>query len=252
MAVYYSEWEPYAAAWLRSLIAKGLIPDGEVDERSILDVSPDDLRGFRQCHFFSGIGGWSRALRLAAWDDDREVWTGSAPCQPLSVAGKQKGADDERHLWPAFYRLIAERRPAVVFGEQVAGALGCEWLSGVRADLEDAGYACGAADLCAASVSAPHIRQRLFWVAADTMRLGVEGRCEAGGAGEMRQGRESCALDMLALLDSPFDAGSGHPQPLIRRVDDDVPGRVGRLRAYGNAIVPPLAAEFIRAFMEAA
>jgi DNA (cytosine-5)-methyltransferase 1 len=251
MAVYYNEIEPYAAAWLRSLISSGLIPDGEVDERSILDVSADDLKGFRQCHFFTGIGGWPYALRLAGWDDDRECWTGSAPCQPISVAGKQKGADDDRHLWPAFYRLISERRPAVVFGEQVAGALGREWLSGVRADLEDAGYACGAADLCAASVGAPHIRQRLYWVASDTMRVGVEGRREAGGAGEMRQRRQSGALDLLALLDSPFDAGGCHPQPLIRRVDDDVSSRVGRLRAYGNAIVPALAAQFVGAFMEA-
>jgi DNA (cytosine-5)-methyltransferase 1 len=165
MSVYYNEFEPFAAQWLRELMADGLIAQGEVDERSILDVRPADLRGYDQCHFFAGIGGWSYALRLAGWPDDRPVWTGSCPCQPLSSAGKQKGHADERHIWPAFYELIAECRPSTVFGEQVASKDGREWLAGVRADLEDARYAVGAADLCAAGVGAPHIRQRLFWVA---------------------------------------------------------------------------------------
>lgn len=101
---YYNEFDPGAAAWLRELIRAGLIADGEVDERSILDVSADDLRGFTQVHFFAGIGGWSYALRLAGWPDDRPVWTGSPPCQPFSAAGKQKGRDDARHLAPPFYQ----------------------------------------------------------------------------------------------------------------------------------------------------
>src|SRR5215472_17245560 len=139
--------DPFACAWLRELIRAGLLPEGEVDERSILDVDPADLRPFRQCHFFAGIGGWPHALALAGWPEDQEVWTGSCPCQPLSVAGKRQGHADERHLWPAFHRLIAERRPATVFGEQVASLDGREWLSGIRADLEASGYACGAACL---------------------------------------------------------------------------------------------------------
>ena len=72
---YYNEFDPFAAAWLRELIKDGQIADGEVDERSIVDVRPDDLRGFTQCHFFAGIGGWSYALRLAGWPDDAPVWT---------------------------------------------------------------------------------------------------------------------------------------------------------------------------------
>lgn len=165
VTAYYNEWEPYAAQWLRNLIAAGHIPAGDVDERSITDVSADDLVGYRQCHFFAGIGGWSLALRLAGWPDDREVWTGSCPCQPFSAAGKRAGVKDERHLWPEFHRLIAQRRPAIVFGEQVASKDGLEWFDLVRADLEAAGYAAAAADLCAAGVGAPHIRQRLWWVA---------------------------------------------------------------------------------------
>ena len=162
---YYNENDKRAAAWLRELIAAKLIAPGVVDERSILDVKPEELEGYNQCHFFAGIGGWSYALRIAGWPDDKPVWTGSCPCQPFSVAGLGAGFADPRHLWPAFFRLIAERRPAKVFGEQVASSLGRAWLAGVFADLEGVGYAVAGADLCAAGVGAPHIRQRLYWVA---------------------------------------------------------------------------------------
>ena len=165
MAAYYNENEPFAAAWLRELIKGGIIAYGEVDERSIVDVQPGDLAGYDQCHFFAGCGGWSYALRLAGWPDDRPCWTGSAPCQPFSNAGKGRGTADERHLWPAFFNLIRERHPDVVFGEQVEAAIGHGWLDLVFADLEGEDYACGAAVLGAHSVGAPHIRQRLYWVA---------------------------------------------------------------------------------------
>lgn len=162
---YYNEHDPKAAAWLRELIARGHIAPGVVDERSIEDIAPSELTQYTQCHFFAGIGGWSLALRLAGWPDDRPVWTGSCPCQPFSTAGKGKGVADERHLWPAFKWLISKCQPPVVFGEQVASKDGREWLAGVRADLEDLDFAVGAADLCAAGIGAPHIRQRLYWMA---------------------------------------------------------------------------------------
>jgi len=202
MPAYYNEHNREAAEWLRESIRRGLIAPGVVDERSITEVKASDLDGYTQAHFFAGIGGWSIALRLAGWPDDRPVWTGSCPCQPFSAAGKRKGVNDERHLWPVFHSLIQARRPQVVFGEQVASSevVGTEleasflvavqagdfaranklakrlvasssfgfaprWIDGVRADLEKAGYSCRDCVLGAHSVGAPHIRQRLYWVA---------------------------------------------------------------------------------------
>jgi site-specific DNA-cytosine methylase len=169
---YYNEHDAFAAAWLRELIKAGLISDGEVDERDIQQVEPGDLRGFTQCHFFAGIGVWSYALRNAGWPDDLAVWTGSCPCQGFSASGKRGGFSDQRHLWPAWFRLIAECRPDTVFGEQVASKDGLAWFDVVSADLEGAGYAVGAADTCAAGFGAPHIRSRLYFV-ADTERRGA-------------------------------------------------------------------------------
>ena len=173
MTAYYNEHEPYCAAWLRNLIAAGQIASGDVDARDIQDVTPDDLTGYTQCHFFAGLGGWSYALRLAGWPDDRPVWTGSCPCQPFSAAGKRAGTDDPRHLWPEWVRLIRKCRPVTAIGEQVASAIAHGWLDGVSADLEAEGYTVGAVVLGAHSVGAPHIRQRLWWVAE---RVGVSDR----------------------------------------------------------------------------
>lgn len=162
---YYNENDPFAAEWLRALIFFGHIAPGDVDERSIEDVSADDLRGYAQHHFFAGIGVWSYALRQAGWPDDRPVWTGSCPCQPFSAAGKGGGFADERHLWPAWQWLVGQCRPDVILGEQVASKDGRAWFDLVSSDLEGLDYACGAFDTCAAGVGAPHIRQRLYWMA---------------------------------------------------------------------------------------
>lgn len=162
---YYNENDPKAAAWLQELINQKLIPEGHVDTRSITEVTPDDLRPYIQCHFFAGIGGWPYALQLAGVPATTRLWTGSCPCQPFSTAGKGLAQADERHLWPAFFDLIRQCRPDTVIGEQVSSAIGHGWLDGISADLEAEGYACGATVLGAHSVSAPHQRQRLYWVA---------------------------------------------------------------------------------------
>ena len=210
MAAYYNEIVPFAAQWLRNLIAAGHLPPGDVDERSITEVQPDDLRGYTQCHFFAGIGVWAHALRRAEWPDDRPVWTGSCPCQPFSSAGKQQqGFADERHLWPVWFGLIRECAPPTVLGEQVASALG--WYDLVSADLEDAGYAVGANDLCAAGFSGAHIRQRLYFVG---LHQRVDHPTSARHGGPF-SGPESIARDQTRLCLS--GAGSGD----VGLADDD-------------------------------
>lgn len=181
----YNEIDPFAAQWLRNLIAAGHIAPGEVDERSIEDVTPDDLRGFTQCHFFAGIGVWSHSLRLAGWPDDRPVWTGSCPCQPFSAAGKGDGFADERHLWPHFFHLISERRPQHVFGEQVAAGNANVWFDLVQTDLEGMGYAFGLVPFTSAGIGASHIRERAYWVAnADSVISDRRGNLRASGRDE--------------------------------------------------------------------
>lgn len=334
MTAYYNEFDPFAAAWLRELIKAGLIADGDVDERSIHDVRPEELKGYTQCHFFAGIGGWSYALRLAGWPDDRPVWTGSCPCQPFSAAGKQTGTKDDRHLWPEFFRLIRECRPDAVFGEQVAAAIGLDWLDHVSTDLEGEGYAIGSVVLGAHSVGAPHIRQRLWFVAESNRLAGgqgcaIDGRrdtrgdAEPGtglGGGELfgeladpssqrrqqdpgsaprhegEDGRQperdhelagdgengvalgdtvrpdGARLGQVSIQMEPEQeasrSGYANPwagvefigcadgkarpiKPEIFPLAHGIPNRVGLLRGAGNAIVPELAAEVIRAYREA-
>ncbi len=318
MSAYYNEFDPKAAAWLRELIKAGHIAPGDVDERSIADVRPDDLRGYSQCHFFAGIGGWSYALRLAGISDDTPIWTGICPCQPFSAAGKQMGRRDSRHLFPAWARLIRECRPATVFGEQVASSLGREWFAGVRLALEVLGYEVGGADLCAAGVGSPNIRQRIYWVANAAIQRRGEGPGQSGEVDCARRGEAESAehsnVEWLADTDGRHasqerqqrggqhgqqqkdsesrrladpmcerrrggqsgseDAGDvGQPGKVgfwdafnflpctdgkARRVEPGsfplahgIPGRVGLLRGYGNAIVPQVAAAFIQAATEA-
>jgi DNA (cytosine-5)-methyltransferase 1 len=247
---YYNEIDPTAVAWLRNLIGAGLLPAGDVDARSITEVQASDLKGYTQCHFFAGIGGWPLALALAGWPTTRPVWTGSCPCQPFSNAGRHGGEADKRHLWPEFQRLIAECRPATVFGEQVASKAGRSWLAGVRTDLEALAYGVGAADLCAASVGAPHIRQRLYWV-ADSNEPRPQGWGITGSSAyELDAGPPSLGYWADSIYIPCLDGKERRTQSRVRPLADGLPGRVGQLRAYGNAVVPKVAAEFIMAYMD--
>lgn len=245
---YYNEFDPYAAQWLRNLIAAGHIAPGDVDERSIADVKPDDLRPYRQCHFFAGIGGWSLGARMAGWPDDRPLWTGSCPCQPFSSAGKQKAQADERHLWPVFFGLIRSCRPDVVMGEQVAAAVGKDWLDGVHSDVESIDYACGAVTVPACAVNSPQRRDRLWFVlsphADDRQHVTVRPQRDVGDV-------EDGYWSTYEVVETG-DGRKFRNQPGLSYVAHGVPGRVGRLRAYGNAIVPQVAAEVIGAYLDAA
>lgn len=292
MTVYYNDNDPKSARWLELLINKGLIAKGVVDNRSILDVTPSDLVGFTQCHFFAGIGGWSHALRLSGISDDQPLWTGSPPCQPFSVGGIHLGKDDERHLAPHFVKLVGACRPRLLFGEQVASAAvfgkasgkskrnpkappEWAWIDDLSDRLEASHYAVGAGDFSAASVGAPHIRQRTFFGAVDqreahgglsngdvprsqgakrcwatgeegepcghtAKRSGVDGKYDSAAASQWGNS------DWLLGEDGKWRAVEHGSCPL----DDGVSGRVGILRGYGNAIVPQAASVFIDAFLE--
>lgn len=310
---YYNEWDPQAAAWLRELISERLIPRGLVDERSITEVEAEDLEGFTQCHFFAGIGGWPLALQLAGVSRKTRLWTGSPPCQPFSAAGKQLGQFDPRHLAPVFLELISQCRPPIIFGEQVAPAIGKSWMCDLHTHLEREDYAVGFAVLPACSVGAPHKRERLFFGAhelakplraernrerihglgegnqtqrsktaaeptgrsdssgmADTNGLRYEGEQSEDHAErrERQNIRQAGLLDGTGVEDNSTNPHHGFwpdadwlgcrdgkfrpVEPGTFPLANGLPSRVGRLRGYGNAIVPEVAAEFITAFMEAA
>lgn len=220
---YYNEIDQYAVAWLRNLIDEGLIAPGDVDDRPIQEVQADDLKGYTQHHFFAGIAGWSLGLRLAGWPDDRPVWTGSAPCQPFSEAGKRKGIEDERHLWPSWMALVRECRPPILFGEQVASAVRHGWADIIFDDLEEEGYTCGASVLPACSVGAPHIRQR-FWFVGYTeqfsSRRDARASAEAQGRSPVRSERDasgtSGTTNRLAHAASEGAAGNVREEDLTR------------------------------------
>lgn len=314
---YYNENDPKSAMWLRTLMGERLIPAGDIDERSILEIRPYELAKYCQQHFFAGIGGWAFALKLAGWPEDKPVRTGSCPCQPFSQSGKRLGEKDKRHLWPVFRDLITFGESTITFGEQVASPLGREWLAGVRNDLEGLGYEVGGSDLCAACVGSPHIRQRLYWVAharhkqarrgttsrqeesgwaysessgcgnvggmANVQSSGLEKWSEHQGTDELQTIKRS---SVIGGMGQPNGSGRDSGQPATtsarhghstksagswdnyaiaqcsdgkaRRFEpgsfplaNGIPGRVGLLRGYGNAIVPQLAAEFIKAACEA-
>ncbi|MHC7404105.1 DNA cytosine methyltransferase [Klebsiella pneumoniae] len=233
-SAYYNEIDPFAAQWLRNLIAAGHIVPGEVDERSIEDVTPDDLRGFTQCHFFAGIGVWSHSLRLAGWPDDRPVWTGSCPCQPFSAAGKGDGFADERHLWPHFFHLISERRPQHVFGEQVAAGNANVWFDLVQADLEGMGYAFGLVPFTSAGIGAPHIRERAYWVAnADS---GISDRRPDAGREYKGSARNKERAGESFRAGEDGGLGNTNVTRLERLGGND--GAAGRERATGPASAP--------------
>ena len=223
MTAYYNEIDPFAAQWLRNLINAGHIAPGIVDERSIEDVYPSDLRGFTQCHFFAGIGVWSHALRSAGWSDDRPVWTGSCPCQPFSAAGKGVGFDDERHLWPAFNHLIKECQPAIVLGEQVASKDADPWIDLVCDDLEAMGYAFGAIPFPSAGIGAPHIRDRLYWV-GNTSGTRLEGHPGNGGsAGRKGQNRPAATPGVSGGLAHLHSNGRDQARPHFTEARGDGP-----------------------------
>ena len=204
----------------------GHITAGRIDDRSIVDVRPDDLAGYERVHFFAGIGGWDYALSLCGYAGP--VWTGSCPCQPFSSAARSRQnrrQDVEQHLWPHWRRLIAELSPIAIFGEQTAQA--GDWFDEVCNDMETMGYAIGASILPACSLGYDHARSRLYFVCYSNGKSESELSINGEMAGMRQHKRNTTEVGRANGISAPM----------------------GRLRAYGNAIVPQVAAEFIKAAM---
>lgn len=180
---------------------------------------------------------------------------GGYPCQPFSTAGKQKGQEDKRHLYPEMSRLIREIKPRWVIAENVEGHIRLG-LDAVLDDLEAAGYTVWAFIIPAQAVGAPHQRNRVWIIATDSTTIGLRNK-------KNEQVLESKGRDKLHTIQSR-DLGETEfgfpefewcrnlkdirdlrdrkdvPEPLICRNDDGFSQRVDRLKALGNSVVPQI------------
>lgn len=207
-----------------------------------------------------------------------DLLTGGFPCQPFSVAGKQKGKEDNRYLWPKMLRVIEETKPNWIIGENVAGIISMA-LDQVLFDLEALGYEVQAFVIPACAVDAPHKRDRV-WIVGRTKS---NGNPKLGGSykrenrtGQMRSEFTNITSPDVANTNSERPQGwprnrvelgeqqtifgqrntphRGHqkwlPEPNVGRVAHGIPNRVDRLKALGNAIVPQVVVPIMQAIKD--
>ena len=157
-----------------------------------------------------------------------DIISGGFPCQPFSVAGKQKGKRDDRYLWPEMLRVITEIKPTWVIGENVPGIIKIAGKT-VCEGLERAGYTVTVFDFEAAAVGAPHRRERVFFVAnTDKQRLQRRERKELPKrTGKWAAWKNGCTGEE-----------QWKSEPDVGRVANGIPHRVDRLKCLGNAVVP--------------
>ena len=189
---WYNDIDKDICAWAKELVRRNLVTPGEVICSDMREVTPP--KDVDRAHWFCGILGWDLALTKANWPDDISVWTASLPCQPFSNAGVIRGFEDDRHLWPAFFLAVKERRPEFIFGEQVSSKAGLRWMDVVASDLEAADYTVGFCVLGAHSVGLPHLRQRLYWCALENSRSD-ERRQEIKNKFRVRLDEKACNSD---------------------------------------------------------
>ena len=209
-----------------------------------------------------------------------DIITGGFPCQPFSVAGKQKGTSDDRHLWPEMFRIIQELKPRWVIGENVKGLVNLQdgvVFETVCTDLEGEGYEVRAFNIPAAGVGAPHRRERIWIVASlEDSRRSLRSWSKFGEKDEneirkryadqhQRPGSTSesnvadASTGRRASQEGEIQTrgnGTEHQgwwstEPNVGRVANGVSGRVYRLRALGNSIVPQIATEIGHAIIKA-
>jgi len=196
--VGYVERDEYCQKVLRARIRDGLLDDAPI---------------FSDVRTFNGRPYRGRV----------DCITAGFPCQPFSVAGKRKGADDERNGWPDTIRIIREVQPQFCFLENVPGLLS-EYFSVVLGDLAEAGFDAQWCVLGASDVGANHRRKRL-WILADSHKV----RSHDTSPKRELEGKRSCQSCWWAI------------EPNMGRVAHGVARRVDRLKALGNGQVPLVA-----------
>lgn len=224
MPVFYNDNDAYSCGQIRKNVRNGYLPGGVIDERPIEEVRAEDIREFRQAHFFAGIGGFPLGFRWAGVPEDFSIWTGGDPCQGNSKSRGSRaygGPDTASH----FIRLIDECRPRFVLRENPSSTLRhapWPWFR-FRSELERIGYAVLPFRIRSCCVGADHRRERLFLLAEfpNAMRTGLE--------------RKDSAI--VQHGDAPRPVG-GPSSPRICGAVDGIPNRVDRIRALGNSVDP--------------
>lgn len=232
MAVYYNDFDPFCVDLLKKHVALGNLPQGDVDGRNIKLVGADELCGYGAVHLCAGIGGFPLGLSWAGITDQFRILTAGWPCQPHSVAGKQRGAADERELWPEILRVIRGYRPRWFLGENVRNILSTDhgrYFGTILRQLAEVGYDAEWQVISASAVGAPHIRERIWIVAYPT-----------GQRPLLWRDRTKAKPTQGAGLSGGSHWADGAVPPELVRMAHGLPNRVDRLHAIGNALVPQI------------
>ena len=191
-----------------------------------------------------------------------DLITGGYPCQPFSQAGKRRGSEDDRHLWPEMFRVIREARPDFVLAENVAGHVSMG-LDEVLSDLESEGYTTQPLIIPACAKDAKHRRDRVWIVANNAfMRMerartkqqatGARGKSEDVADSyrqcleREREKRDNERSVGLCSRKTGWEVDTWLPESGVGRVAHGIPRRVDRLKGLGNAIVPQVAYEIMK------
>ena len=188
-------------------------------------------KNFPNTPIFSDI----KKLKRSDINGTVELITGGFPCQPYSVAGRKKGTEDDRDLWPEMFRIIQAFKPTWIIGENVANFVNMAFQR-TKTDLESEGYEVQPFIIPACGVNAPHKRDRV-WIVAHAGCSLLQGPVKQGTDG-MEDREQDADLDKRSDW---WDI-----EPHVGRVAHGVPNRVDRLRGLGNAIVPQVAYQIMK------